>query len=247
MKKYVLGFAFNDYHVLLIKKTRPFWQKDLYNVIGGHIEDNETPIKAMVREFEEECGIKTQQSDWEQFCIMNGDDWICYCFRSRNMFELSEANQTTDEVPKIISSYTLDKYKTISNIPALVGLAMDTNAPRNTIMDYSDGTQHTQHPTASQVSDEEIKAMAEKEYPIVPFGEAMVGTFDINKSNRDAYIKWLKAKKAQVSDEEIEKLARKEYPELKHIINAVSQVREIFKKGFKAALHNNKNNQNEKI
>lgn len=136
MKKYVVGFAFNDNHVLLIEKKRPSWQRGLYNGLGGHIEEGETPIASMVREFEEECGIITKQSDWEQFAIMKGEDWICYCFRSRNMFDLSEAKQTTDESHKIINAYSLENYQTISNIPALVGFAMDNYLPKEISMAY---------------------------------------------------------------------------------------------------------------
>lgn len=136
MKKYVLGFAFNDYHVLLIKKNRPKWQKGLYNGLGGHIEGNEQPIDAMVREFKEECSIVTKETDWEYFALMKGEDWICYCFRSRNVFDLCEAKQTTDESIKIINAYGLEKYPTISNIPALIGLASDNRIPTLTTLDY---------------------------------------------------------------------------------------------------------------
>lgn len=136
MKQYVLGFAFNDYHVLLIEKERPAWQKGLYNGLGGHIEEGEQPIVAMVREFEEECGIVTEQSHWEHYAIMKGDDWVCYCFRSRNVFDLSKAKQTTNERIKVINAFTLETYPTISNIPALIGLAMDDHIPTLTTFDY---------------------------------------------------------------------------------------------------------------
>lgn len=136
MKKYVVGFAFNDNHVLLIEKKRPSWQKGLYNGLGGHIEGDETPVAAMVREFKEECGIATKEPDWEQYAEMKGEDWICYCFRSRNVFDLAPAKKTTDEVPKIINSYALENYPTISNIPGLVGLAMDNHAPKLSKLEY---------------------------------------------------------------------------------------------------------------
>ena len=137
MKNYVLGFAFNDCHVLLIEKKRPKWQNGLYNGLGGHIEEGEQPVAAMVREFEEECGIITNESEWEQFAIMKGNDWMCYCFRSRNVFNLSEATQTTDEKHKVINAYTLENYKTVSNIPALIGLAMDGHGPKLATFDYT--------------------------------------------------------------------------------------------------------------
>jgi 8-oxo-dGTP diphosphatase len=138
MKKYVVGFAFNDNHVLLIEKKRPNWQKGLLNGLGGHIEGDEQPITAMVREFEEECGISTTEADWEQFATMKGEDWICYCFRSRNVFDLAPAKQTTDEMPKIINAYSIHNHRTISNLPGLIGLAMDNYAPKETTLYYSE-------------------------------------------------------------------------------------------------------------
>lgn len=137
MKKYCLGFAFNDHHVLLIKKIRPEWQKGFYNGIGGHIENNETPIAAMIREFKEECGIDTIELSWEEFCIMKGDDWICHCFKSKNVFDLRNAEQITDEEIKIINSYTLEKYPMITNLPFLVNLALDEHPPKFAEFNYS--------------------------------------------------------------------------------------------------------------
>ena len=58
--KYVLGFAFNKgcTEVLLIEKKRPNWMVGKLNGVGGHIEDGETPIDAMVREFKEETNLR---------------------------------------------------------------------------------------------------------------------------------------------------------------------------------------------
>jgi 8-oxo-dGTP diphosphatase len=137
MKKYVVGFAFNGDFVLLIKKEKPQWQKGLYNGLGGHIEENEQPVAAMVREFKEECGIDTDETQWDEFAVMKGDDWVCHCFRSRNIFDLCKAKQTTDEEPKSINVYTLELYPTISNIPALIGLARDNFNPKSALFDYS--------------------------------------------------------------------------------------------------------------
>jgi len=56
VKNYVLGFMFDSYYrrVLLIAKNHPEWQKGRLNGIGGKIEDNESPMHAMEREFREE-------------------------------------------------------------------------------------------------------------------------------------------------------------------------------------------------
>ena len=60
MKLYCCGFMFSkDFsHVLLIEKARPKWQEGKVNGIGGHLESGESPVDAMVREFEEETGLR---------------------------------------------------------------------------------------------------------------------------------------------------------------------------------------------
>lgn len=57
--QYVLGFMFNEAEskVILIFKNRPAWQAGKLNGIGGKIEEGETPIQAMNREFAEETGF----------------------------------------------------------------------------------------------------------------------------------------------------------------------------------------------
>jgi len=65
-KSYVCGFAFSEggKFVYLIEKNRPAWQVGCLNGIGGGVDEGEEPIQAIVREFEEEAGVPTQQSDW---------------------------------------------------------------------------------------------------------------------------------------------------------------------------------------
>jgi len=65
LKRYVCGFLFHygdnnraiPAQVLLIKKSRPDWQKYYLNGIGGLINSDETPHEAMRREFREETGL----------------------------------------------------------------------------------------------------------------------------------------------------------------------------------------------
>lgn len=98
MRKYVVGFLFDRKGwVALIEKKRPRWQKGRFNGIGGHIEKEETPWKAMRREFYEEAGALLD--GWHQYCVFGGKDWKVYCFVihvRRNI--LLDLNKTDERV-----------------------------------------------------------------------------------------------------------------------------------------------------
>lgn len=74
MKRYVVGFYFaNEFrNVLLIEKETPEWQKGKVNGIGGHIEDGESPIEAMAREFDEEVGVEVEAHRWYPIVTLRG-------------------------------------------------------------------------------------------------------------------------------------------------------------------------------
>jgi 8-oxo-dGTP diphosphatase len=125
-KTYVLGFAINIDRttVLLIEKSKPDWQKGKLNGIGGKIEPRETPLAAMVREYEEETGITTTETDWSEFCIMHGPGWRCHCFKAFTD-EIFWAQKLTDEMPIAVDLDRFDDYTMISNVPWLVQMALD--------------------------------------------------------------------------------------------------------------------------
>lgn len=83
MKRYVLGFMFSEdgTQVALIKKTKPEWQAGKLNGIGGKIEEKEAMHEAMIREFEEETGLR--HLEWKQFGEMYGSDWLVYWLFNR--------------------------------------------------------------------------------------------------------------------------------------------------------------------
>lgn len=66
MINYVLGFMFSEdlSQVVLIRKDHPVDQKGLLNGVGGRMMDMESESRAMSREFAEEAGIKTHESEW---------------------------------------------------------------------------------------------------------------------------------------------------------------------------------------
>jgi 8-oxo-dGTP pyrophosphatase MutT (NUDIX family) len=70
MKEYVVGFALDShFNVILIRKNRPDWQAGKLNGVGGRIEEGETPMQAMIREFEEETG--TYIREWTPLFVLN--------------------------------------------------------------------------------------------------------------------------------------------------------------------------------
>jgi 8-oxo-dGTP pyrophosphatase MutT (NUDIX family) len=78
---YVAGFMFSpDFeNVILIEKEKPAWQKGKYNAVGGKIENAETPMVAMAREFKKETFIETKPEDWRPLCRI-GMELISFSF-----------------------------------------------------------------------------------------------------------------------------------------------------------------------
>lgn len=134
---YVLGFAFdknNPNLIALLEKQRPERFKGLLNAIGGKIEQNEIPIKAMIREFKEETGVETTPENWNIFGKIIGSNFIINCFKTHDL-DLSELKTTTDEEIFItrVSSLKLKKTKVIDNLHWLIPLALDDKAHYSTI------------------------------------------------------------------------------------------------------------------
>lgn len=118
--KYVLGFMFNEdlTKVVLIEKTKPDWQKGLLNGVGGKIEPFEQGIDAIIREVEEECGLKSAWFDWKYGLSMKSDDWQVEVFYT-NYLDINQIQTLTEEVVGIYDvDYILtNRHLSISNIP----------------------------------------------------------------------------------------------------------------------------------
>lgn len=122
VKKYVLGIVINKEKnkVLLIRKTNPEWQRGLLNAIGGKIELEELPISAMVREFEEETGLKTSPSSWKELGTQGNEHYIMYIYY---MFSdiIFDAKSTTEEE---VGVYDIDTFMLsscgVDNLESLV-------------------------------------------------------------------------------------------------------------------------------
>ena len=127
MDRFVVGFCFtaDKNFVLLITKQKPEWQKGCLNGIGGKIEEDETPLNAMVREGFEEAGLLLK---WVEFGVMrgtnnDGNDFECFIF-----YSFTDAVKRFKQKEKeFLDLYHIDDYwrhKYIANlefiIPALL-------------------------------------------------------------------------------------------------------------------------------
>lgn len=125
MVQYCIGFLINKSfsRIVLIKKNRPDWQAGFYSVPGGHIEDNETPHEAVVREFREETGV--QIDDWIKFCIITTDNFILHAYTHICDDDvLDSVRTTTDEEVDIFFLQDVLQYRLnlVSKIGWLVSM-----------------------------------------------------------------------------------------------------------------------------
>lgn len=122
--------------VVLIEKTKPEWQKGLLNGVGGKIERGESPVEAMVREFQEETTLDTSEKDWNHFTTMTfGNRAKVHCFSgfSNNIFYYESP---TEEKVKIymVSDIIAGTERVIPNLKWLIPMCLhDTELGKSEI------------------------------------------------------------------------------------------------------------------
>lgn len=133
LNEMVVGFLFdsNFENVLLIEKNRPLWQAGKLNGVGGKIEENETPLNAMRREFLEETGQEI--SDFINYCTITGIyGWRVYFFYAiTNKLELKP--DTTNEKQIVVKTRELPD-NVIYNLRWLIPAALDMDLIRPLII-----------------------------------------------------------------------------------------------------------------
>lgn len=174
--RYVLGFLFSpDFkNVVLIEKLKPHWQKGKYNGIGGRIEENETPLQAMQREFEEETTLDIKYWNW--FTQFGTEDYLVDCFWAISKDWDKHLSVTKEEVFNIPveDMYTVKHYL-ICNLWWLIHLAIDKGLGNSGKIITTEYTEQFNQP-AKVLSDEYIKKMAqEKAKELVLKLKGMIG------------------------------------------------------------------------
>lgn len=123
--QYVVGFLFSEdkEKVVLIEKNRPAFQAGKYNGVGGKIEEGETALQAMQREFWEETGVTIDS--WKQYSILTGD-CIVYVFKAFSEKYL-DVKSITDEKVSIHYSFKIPELNVMPNLKWLVPMATDVD------------------------------------------------------------------------------------------------------------------------
>lgn len=69
--------------LLIMKPDADDWQHGRLNGVGGRLQNGESPIEAMIREFHEETGVDTTLDDWLPVCRLEKEgEWTLWVFTS---------------------------------------------------------------------------------------------------------------------------------------------------------------------
>lgn len=134
MTNYVAGlmFSIDREWVAVIRKERPQWQAGKLNAIGGKIEDGESSLEAMVREFHEETGVYNHH--WERIAGLKHRDAMIWFFAafSESVFNVETK---TDEAVELLRVADLKLYGgTVKNLPFILALALDQSGIQKPLM-----------------------------------------------------------------------------------------------------------------
>ena len=138
---YVLGFIFDAKKdkVLLIKKSRPSWQKGKLNGIGGKIENNETPLEAMIRECKEETNLNIK--NWRHYATMLFSDNKVFVYSAAWNIELASDEGTGETLyQEFVDDVLLlqTEVPTVTNLPWLLTMEQDTGFGGILSIDYGE-------------------------------------------------------------------------------------------------------------
>lgn len=133
--QYVAGLVFHKnwfpaktgymLEIALIKKNRPEWMAGKFNAVGGKIEPGETPVRAMVREFQEETGVLIPENEWREFCVLdhpsrNGNVHFFTAWTDEQVQSTTDEHVQWYQVHNAVNSGVL-----MTNLKWLIPLALD--------------------------------------------------------------------------------------------------------------------------
>lgn len=126
-KHYVVGLIFSQHEgrIALLRKTHPPWQKGKLNGVGGHIEQDEEPLEAMIREAKEEVGL--EKMPWEHIAILKGPAWTLHVYKTNlpAPFEPEELMGQEDERVEVHVTSQLSFLELIPNLRYLIPFAIN--------------------------------------------------------------------------------------------------------------------------
>jgi 8-oxo-dGTP diphosphatase len=133
MQKYVCGFLFDQQkNVVLIRKNKPEWQNGFLNGVGGKVEEGESNLDAMIREFNEEVGVYVPY--WRPFCEIQGIDWIVYFYHSicghemvNDIKSFNENRKNGEENIEIIPIDEVNDNRVVINLKWLIPMCFDNH------------------------------------------------------------------------------------------------------------------------
>ncbi len=138
--RYSMGFLFSspfaatDGQVVLIEKNRPSHLAGKLNAVGGHVEEGEDELEAMVREFHEEAGVLTHPWLWARFgTLVPRPGHEIALFQGVSLDVFNAATTMTEEpiVKKSVRSLLFGSDRAMHNLQPLIAMAL-------TSLDYPD-------------------------------------------------------------------------------------------------------------
>lgn len=86
-----------------------------------------TNARAMVREFEEETGMKLDIKQWRKFCILKGDSWSVHFFKTAvhpMLFKSLPGKNDVGEPLEVVKVEDMPVHSVITNLNWLIPMAI---------------------------------------------------------------------------------------------------------------------------
>jgi len=125
----MLAFSEDAKYVVLLVKNKPDFLAGKLCPVGGRIEIGESILYAVVREFFEETGVKTDPNDWRPFATVTSKVSTLYCNvmfsdKMRACLTMEEEPVFILSVAEVLAEASSSDSKYASDLIALIGLAL---------------------------------------------------------------------------------------------------------------------------